>query len=85
MTLDANESCRSTYSTLSNTVILAFKKLNLLESPRHGVVTLQQGGYVVYKPQNSFRGADEFLTEVCVSTLRADHVCSQIQYSVTVR
>ena len=85
MTLEANESCRSTYSGLSNTVILAFKNLYLLEAPSHGVVSMQQGGYVVYKPHNNFRGSDKFLTEVCVSTTRADHVCSQIQYDVTVR
>ena len=85
MTLEANESCRSTYTTLSNTVILAFKNLNLLEAPRHGAIALQQGGYVTYKPQKDFKGSDEFVTEVCVSTTRAERVCSQIKYSVTVR
>ncbi len=49
----------------SNGRVVIFRKMTLLTDPRHGTVSLRENGRVIYTPQASYRGPDDFKLEIC--------------------
>lgn len=81
LTTDPGRSCRRTFSYNGPVV---FRRLNLLEAPTNGTVSLREGGYMTYTPKPSYRGADQYLIQICGEAGRGLE-CAKIEYRVTVR
>jgi hypothetical protein len=62
-----------------------FKRLILVSAPKHGSITLREGGHYRYKTPPGYRGLDAFTLRVCGIEAGGYAGCADLQYSVNIQ
>lgn len=81
LNVDAGRPCTRTFTSRGATV---FRRLNLMEPPRHGRISLREGGYYTYVPDAGYAGPDGLVLQVCGAT-SGHEGCATLKVEVTVR
>jgi hypothetical protein len=75
--------CAGTFGSFGQRGLILFKRLYLVTAPKHGRVSLREGGYYTYSARAGFLGVDQFRMRVCGTQMNFEG-CADLDFTATV-